>query len=102
MLFPERSEHHLTYLALFLMNLAQLHCAQKHGLVPSAWTSGILFNVHKFPLDQHGNKQIQVGFNLAHGTEILHQSTWGFIQEVVVCIPSKEGHLAWATQQTRR
>ena len=59
--------------------------------MPSIWTFGILFNVHKFPLDLYGNEQIQVGFNLAQGTEILHQSTWGFIQEVVVLTPSKQG-----------
>ena len=34
MLFPERSEHHLAYLALVLGNVAQLYCAQKQGLVP--------------------------------------------------------------------
>ena len=32
MLFPERSAQHLTYLALLLRNLAQLYCAQEHGL----------------------------------------------------------------------
>ena len=31
---PERSEPNLTYLALFIRNLAQLYCAQKQGLVP--------------------------------------------------------------------
>ena len=36
-----------------------------------------------------GNEQIQVGFNLAHGTEILHQSTWGYFEEVAVLTPSK-------------
>ena len=76
MLFLERSEHHLTYLATFYRNLAQLYCAQKHKLAPVEWTLGILFNVHRSPLDQHGNEQVQVGFNLAHGIDILHQSTW--------------------------
>ena len=75
------------------MNWAQLYCAQKHGLVPSKWTLGILFNVHGIPLDEHGNEQIQVGFNMAHGTEIVHQSTWKFIEEVHVLTPSK-GHFA--------
>ena len=45
-------------------------------------------------LDEHGQEQIQVGFNLAHGTEILHQSTWGFVEEVVVLTPSKVGQFA--------
>ena len=38
MWFPERTGHHLVDLALSLTNLAQLYCAQKHGLVPSEWT----------------------------------------------------------------
>ena len=63
-LFLERSEHHLAYLAIFLRSLAQLYCAQKHNLVPVEWTLGILLNVHRFPLGQHGHEQIQVGFKL--------------------------------------
>ena len=94
MLFPERSQQYLTYLALLLKNLAQLHCAQKHGLVPSEWTLGILFNVHKLPLGKHGTKQNQVGFNLVHGTQILHHSAWGSIEEVAVLTTSKVGQLA--------
>ena len=91
MMFPARSQHNLTYLALVLRNLAQHYCAQTHNLVEEDWNLGILFNVHKFPVDEHSNKQIQVGLNLAHGTEILHQSTWGFIEEVAVLTPSKAG-----------
>ena len=33
-------------------------------------------------------------FNLAHGTEILDQSAWGFIEEVVVLTPSQMGQFA--------
>ena len=63
---------------------------------------GILFNVHRFPLDQHGNEQIQVGFILAHGTDILHQSTWGLIDNVVVLAHSKAGQFAegWKRRKT--
>ena len=57
MLFPERSAHHLTDLALFIKNLAQLYCAQKHGLAPSEWTCGMIFNAHRFPLGEHGQEQ---------------------------------------------
>ena len=89
MLFPERSENHLTYCALLLRNLAQLHTAQKFNHLGSDWTLGILFNIHRFPLDIHGQEQVQVGFNLAHGTEVLHQSLWGFIDQVVVLTPPK-------------
>ena len=49
MLFPERSEYHLTYLALFLTNLAQLYWAQQQGLLPNEWTFGVILNVHKAP-----------------------------------------------------
>ena len=78
MLFPDRSEYHLTYWPFFLLsNLAQIYCAQKPGLMPSEWTLAILFNVHRFPMDQEGNEQILVEFNFAHGTEIRHQSTVG-------------------------
>ena len=45
-------------------------------------------------MDQHDNEQIRVGFNLAHGTDVLHQSTWGFIEEAVVLTPSKVGQFA--------
>ena len=54
MLFPERSAHHLTYLAMFLRNFAQLYCSQKHNLVPSEWALGLLFNVHRCPMDKYG------------------------------------------------
>ncbi len=62
MMSPERSEYRLTYFGSAQKNnLAQLYCAEKQGLVPNAWTLGILFNVHKFPfLDQDGNEQSQV------------------------------------------
>ena len=33
-------------------------------------------------------------FNLAHGTEILHQSNWAFLAEVVVLTPSMMGQVA--------
>ena len=56
---------------------------------------GIHLNAHRFLVDQDGNEQIQVGFKLAHGTEILHQSTWGFIEEVVVLRPSMVGQFAF-------
>ena len=54
------------------------------------------------PLDQHGNEQIQVGFNLAHGTEILHQPTWGFIEDAVVLRHSNVGQFAqgWNRRNT--
>ena len=80
MLFPERSEHNLGYLDCTLRNLAQLYCAQKHGVVPSARTFWIIFNVTQVHLDLDGNEQIQGGFNLAHGTETLHQSIWGSLR----------------------
>jgi hypothetical protein len=101
MLFPERSEFHLTYLALLLRNLAQLYTAQKHNVLGSDWTFGILFNVHRFPLDKQGNEQIQVGFNLAHGTEVLHQPTWGFIEEVAVLAPPKVGQFCIGYYQSK-
>ena len=56
---------------------------------------GIVFNVSKFLVDNDGDAQIQVGFNLAHGIAILHQSTWGFIEEVVVLRPSMVGQFAF-------
>jgi hypothetical protein len=101
LLFPERSEYHLTYLALFLRNLAQLYTAQKHNVLGSDWSLGILFNVHRFPLDRDGNEEIQVGFNLAHGTEVLHQSTWGFIEEVAVLAPPKVGQFSLGWHQAK-
>jgi hypothetical protein len=54
---------------------------------------GILFDVHRSPIDRDGNAQIQVGFNLAHGTDILHQSNWGVVEEVVVLTPPRCGSL---------
>ena len=53
-------------------------------------------------LDKDGNEQIQVGFNLAHGTEILHQSTLRFIEDVDVLIHSKVGQFAqgWKRRKT--
>ena len=45
-------------------------------------------------MDQHGNEQILVGINLARGTKVLRQSTWGLIEEVVVLTPSKVGQFA--------
>ncbi|MFM7987909.1 MAG: hypothetical protein ACKPKO_52210, partial [Candidatus Fonsibacter sp.] len=62
---------------------------------------GILFNVHRFPLDQHGNAQLQVGFNLAHGTGIIDQSTWGFIPDVVVLTRSNMGQFAQSWQRRK-
>ena len=38
-----------------------------------------------------GKNRYKWVFNIAHDTEILHQYTLGFIQEVVVLTPSKEG-----------
>ena len=71
-------------------------------MVPDDCTLGILSNAHKFPLDLDGNAQIQVGFNLAHGTEILHQSTWGIFEEMVVLTTSKAGQftLGWNNYQS--
>ncbi len=45
-------------------------------------------------MDDHGNEQIKVGFIWAHGTEILHQSTWGVIEEVAALTPSTMGQIA--------
>lgn len=91
MLFPERSKHHLTYLSILQRNLAILYTAQKYSQLPEEWEFGILFNVHRFPLDKHGEPLVQVGMNLAHGTEVLHQSVWGFIEQVSVLTPPKMG-----------
>ena len=74
--------------------LAQCYMAHNNNIMPIDWSLGILYNVHKFPIYKEGNEQIQLGFNLAHGTEILHQSTWGFIEEVVVLTPSNMGMAA--------
>ncbi len=76
------------------MTFLALYCAQKHGLVPSEWTFGILFHVHKFPLGEHGQEHIQVGFNLAQGTEIRHESTWGVMDDVVAVSPSNVGQFS--------
>ena len=91
MLFPERSKHHLMYLSILQRNLAILYCAQKYQAIPAEWTFGILFNVHRLPLDQSGEPQVQTGMNLAHGTEVLHQSMWGFICQISVLTPHKYG-----------
>ena len=103
MLFPERSDHPLTYLVRFLANLAQLYCSKKHNPVPIEWTLGDPLQRPQVPsLGQHGNEQIQVGFNLAHGTEIIHQSTWGFIEDVAVLRHSNVGQFAqgWKRRNT--
>ena len=77
MLFPERSKHHLMYLSVLQRNLAILYCAQKYQAIATEWTFWILFNVRKLPLDMSGEPQAQIGMNLAHGIEVLHQSMWG-------------------------
>ena len=99
MLFPERSRHHLMYLSILQRNLAILYCAQKYQAIPAEWTFGILFNVHRLPLDQSGEPQVQTGMNLAHGTEVLHQSMWGFIYHISVLTPQKMGQfLGWLVE----
>ena len=55
---------------------------------------GISFNDHNFPMYLDGNEHAQVGFNLAHGAEILRQSTWAFIEDVAVLTPSTVGQFA--------
>ena len=75
------------YLSILQRNLAILYCAQQYKAIPTEWTFGILFNVHRLPLDQSGEPQVQTGMNLAHGTEVLHQSMWGFIYQISVLTP---------------
>ncbi|MFM7979480.1 MAG: hypothetical protein ACKPKO_09210, partial [Candidatus Fonsibacter sp.] len=77
MLFPDRSEYHLSYVALLLRNLAQLYIAHQNNILQVEWCLGILSDVHRFPMDREGNEQIQLGSNLADGTGIPNQSTWG-------------------------
>ena len=100
MLFPERSQHHLMYLSILQRNMAILYTAQKHGVLPDDWQFGILFNVHRFPLDDHGEPLVQIGMNLAHGTEVLHQSLWGFIHQISILTPPKMGQfgIGWWTR----
>ena len=52
MLFPEISEQRLSYLALLLRNMYQLYMAQNNNILPVDWSLGILFYVHKFPMDK--------------------------------------------------
>jgi hypothetical protein len=91
MLFPERSKHHLMYLSILQRNLAILYCAQKYQAIAAEWTFfGILFNVHRLPIDMSGEPQVQIGMNLAPGTEVLHQSMWGFIDQISVLTPPQK------------
>ena len=46
--------------------------------------------MHRLPLDQSGEPQVQTGMNLAHGTEVLHQSMWGVIYQISVLTPTKK------------
>ena len=94
MLFHERYMHNLTSVDLFLEELSPALPCPASQYVPDVWTVGIIFNVHRFPMDLDGNEQIQVGFHLPHGTDLRHQSTWRFVEDVVVLTPSKVGQFA--------
>ena len=89
------------YLSIRQRNLAILYCAQKYQAIAVEWTLfGIVFNVHRLPLDMSGEPLVQIGTNLAHGTEVLHQSMWGFIDQISVLTPKKKiGHFGagWRT-----
>jgi len=37
-----------------------------------------------------GEPQVHIGMNMAHGTEVLHQSMWGFIHQISVLTPPQK------------
>ena len=86
------------YLSILQRNLAIFYCAQQYQAIPTEWTFGISFNVHRLPLDQSGEPQAQTGMNLAHGTEVLHQSMWGFIYQISVLTPPDGPVWGWLVE----
>ena len=85
------------YLSVLQRNLAILYSAQQYQALAAEWTFGLLFHVHRLPLDMSGEPQVLIGTNLAHGTEVLHQSMWGFIYQISILTPKKQNTQIWAS-----
>jgi hypothetical protein len=90
MVLPERSQANLKLLGFWLQRCVIEMATNSYfnNWQDTEWSLGLVFNIHRLPLDEHGQEQVLEGLNMVE-QPFLQSYLWPLIAKITVITPPK-------------